>query len=611
MNQNDRPTYRLSEPCNISHLLHSKTLHQEIIQLAEQHFSPTSSYWLLECKLAKGSQWLVFTHLLALCAACEQIANHNQGDESVDVYLHAMAGRKAAGLLFTRHPERLDLAYRVLEIVPFEQASEKPQRWVFDQEGNFHYHQGEVKSPPLPISAFVAMAQGVDKAEQGPQQLHWWHDGEDLFLLAKEAMPALSTAQEAWCQADALWPGAVSPLWYSCSARWLKTHFWRQLGKDNRWRNFENIEPYRRQGGHLYFNAQFALALTTTAPHLQSLLPPDWRFLQPTTPASRKPIPLWRLQWRLIRLQRKVKKAQAYAGSTSWQELWHQWMHLDQLGERLAALVGELHYLYGEYQLIATRPLAKRFGADPLLPQIVGDQKALECLKEQGGELSEPISVSRLSYFSASSSAQLYQVAMELWHSIGSELRKLAATIGLLLTEQKSLPHPDAVYFLYFDELWELVHQQGRVADERLTQRQHQYMQAALSSAPLWQLAGKGYQGGELQRGQGLRIAGVASVKGNAQGKARLIHSSWCLNEISAGEIILLKHYHPSWLPWLKQAKGILLASSTDAVGALTEMAVALEIPLLTAVGDGLSYFSNGDLLQLQMGDESWVAHQD
>jgi len=608
VSQSDRPAYRVSEPCNISHLLCSTSLHRDIIQITEQHFSPTAAYWLLECKLGGNSQWLVFTHVVALCAACEQIASHAQVDEPIEVYIHAMKGRKAAGLLFTRHPERLDLAYRVLEIVPFEQASEKPQRWVFDAKGRFHYHQGDIKHPPLPIEDFAVLAEAIDAKEQGPQQLHWWHDGEELFLLAKEAMPALSATQDAWCQADGLWQGAVSPLWYSCSARWLKTHFWRPLGKRYRWHHLDNIEPYRRQAGHLYLNAQFALVLLPFAPHLHQYLPPDWQHLQPEAHVSSQPIALWRLQRRLLRLQRRVRKT-ATEDDKSWHQLWHQWMLLDQVGEQLAALVGELHYLYAQTQLTATAPLSKRFGADPLLPLVNEDKKALLSLERQAGDLPETLSATPLGSFTSSSASKLYQVAMELWHILGGELRKLATTMGLLLAEQSALPHPDAIYFLYFDELWELVHQQRQVPAERLTQRQHQYMQAALSQASQWQLAGKAYQGGELQKGRGLRITGISCVSGQAQGKARLVHSSWCLNEINAGEVIIVKHYHPSWLPWFAQAKAILLVSQEDALGALTEMAATLNIPLLTAVEDGLSYFNNNDVLQVSAGEDSWVAH--
>jgi len=88
-----------------------------------------------------------------------------------------------------------------------------------------------------------------------------------------------------------------------------------------------------------------------------------------------------------------------------------------------------------------------------------------------------------------------------------------------------------------------------------------------------------------------------------------LVHSSWCLNEVSTGEVIILKHYHLSWLPWLKLASAILLVSVDDAKGALTAMAVDENIPMLMGVQDGLDYFSNSDLLQVKAGETSWVAY--
>ena len=608
MNQGDRAAYRLSEPRSITELLLADISHQEIIQFAQQHFPQDAKYWLLECRLKDGTQWLVFEHLVALSSACEQIAAHNSVADEFHIYLHAMKGRAAAGLLFTRHPERFDLGLRVLEIVPFGHFSEKPQRWVFDAFGHIHYHQGQVEEPPLSLQAFVSLAKHVEEDKAGPQQLHWWHDGQELYLLAQTPMPALGLAEEAWCQADELWAGAVSPLWYSCSARWFKTHFWRPLGERNHWQELENIEPYRRQGSHLYFNARFALALAPAAPHLHQSLPPDWLHAFSTTTSLKKPISPWRLQLRLRLLQFQLGRGRLQGKSK--QQLWQHWMHLDQMGEKLARLLGELYYCYGERRLHCSVPLVERFGADPLLPYVAQDQQTLSSLSRQGGALPTSIpSRGRVKTLGLEPLAKLYQVATELWHQLGTEFRKLAEILGLLLTEQGQIPHPDAVYFLYFDELWELLHQQGRVAKERLAQRQHQYMQAALMAAPQWQLAGKGYQGGEMPKARGLRITGRAAVEGEARGAARLVHSSWCLNEVSTGEVIILKHYHLSWLPWLKLASAILLVSADDAKGALTAMAVDENIPMLMGVQDGLDYFSNSDLLQVKAGETSWVAY--
>lgn len=609
MNHSVRPVFRPSQPHSISHLLFAPDLHQALAELAAEHL-PQAAYWLLECKLEQGSQWLVFTHLTALCAACEQIAS-NKGEESLEVFLHGMAGRKAAGLLFTRHPERLDLPYRVLEIIPFQQASEKPQRWVFDKNATIHYHQGNIDTPPLPLAAFAAMAQHADSLEQGPQQLHWWHDGNELFLLAAEPIAALKTTQEAWRQAPELWAGAVSPLWYSCSARWLKTHFWRPLGKKYQLQHLDNVEPYRRQAGHLYFNAQFALALVNHAPHLSKYLPPDWQ-PQQSTHVQLKPSSLTRLRWRLLRLQKQFEKAQIGTTDAHWQALWQQWMQLDQLGEKLAGVLGELYYLYGEgyAHVQASAPIMARFGADPLLPLVEQDAKAQQALPQrQFISASEPV-LPTVSLFQRASSALLYQGAMELWHAIGTSLRQLAETLGLLLTEAGHLLHPDAIHFLYFDELWELVHQQGHITAERLTQRQHQYMQAALAAAPEWQLAGMGYEGGSLQKGQDIRITGVVVAQGEAQGRAQLIHSSWCLNEIQPGDVLILKHYHPSWLPWFAEASAIIIAAPVNDTEAILYLAKQAQIPVLADVTDGLHYFNNQDKVQVMAGESGWIAHQ-
>lgn len=593
-----------SSAVDITELLQSPDLHEQL-SLHSESLCATPEYWLLACWQQGKVQWLVFKDFVSLVAACEQLCQR-EAFTDMQIQLHVMKGRQAAGLLFTRHPERLDLAYRVLELVPFEQSKNKPERWVFDEQGRFHYQQGAVESPPLPIWPFVNVASELEAQAEQPQCIHWWHDGETLFVLAHEPITALSTQQEAWGQANDLWPGVVSPLWYSCSARWLKTHFWRPLGARLGWKHLENVEPYRRQQGHLYLNAQFALALGGL-PHMHAYLPPDWRLLADLE-AKVNPTPLWRLHLGLYGVQRKL--AALTKPKVAQSSLWQRWMHLDQLGEQLAKWLGELHYVYGFAQWPFTADIFSAFGADPALPRVTEDAKALQSLEAQGGAILQAHSTTpKLPLWPLAKGVALYEVALTLWHQLGEAFRSVAEQLGALLAEQGRLLHPDGIYFLYFDELWELIHQQGRVDSERMSRRQHQYMQAAFQSVPRWQLGGYGYQGGALNEHKALRINGVTQVSGHHQGRALLVNSSWCLNQPVAGQVVVLAHYHPAWLPWLALAGAIVFTQAQDNLQCLSEMAQAQKIPMVLGVEDAMDYFHNQDMLEVHAEEEgAWVA---
>lgn len=594
-----------SKSFNITELLHTSIEKAAFEAKVTEEF-PAANYWLLACQTSAGLQWLTFKDTSALYAAVAQISLNL--DEPITLSLHAMTGRKAAGLLFTRHPERMDLGFRVLEVAPFEQAGKKNLRWVFDALGKLHYQQIGAEALPFPLEPFVSLAAEAD--DLGPQLFYWWHDGNSLYLLAQESMPALALESEAWRQADSLWPGVVSPLWYSVSARWLKMHFWRPLGKRLGVAELDNAEPYRRQGAHLYLNSQFALVLSPYVAAMQAYLPVDWQH-QPFSKLRRfAPISTLRLKFRLLGIRQSLA-VHSPISSTSQVDAWHQWMRLDRIGEQLAAVLGELHYVYGCRQLGYSTELTQRFGADPLLPFIKEDKQALDSLRQQGeNQPKTELSQKTLGYFSRTTVEDLYQLATELWHKLGRMFRHLCEVLGELFVQQGSLAHSEAVYFLYFDELWDLVQARKKVSQARVLERQHQYMQAALAPAPLWQLSGVGYQGGRLQLEQGFRIAGTTVVAGEASGKARLVHSHWCLNEVKAGEVIILKHYHLSWLPWFSQASAIVLAAEEDALGQLSCLAKQREIPMIKGVSDALGYFVSGDTLQVSTVSEAWVGHQ-
>lgn len=596
-----------SKPFEVTALLHESLDKAAFEEKILQEF-PTANYWLLECQTSAGLQWLTFKDTSALHAAVEQISLNL--DEPLTLFLHAMTGRKAAGLLFSRHPERMDLAFRVLEIASFEQEDKNNQRWVFDALGKLHYQPVIEAIPPFPLEPFVALCATSDAKNLGPQLFYWWHDGDALYLLAQRSMPALAASSEAWRQADSLWPGAVSPLWYSLSARWLKLHFWQPLAKRLGATELENTEPYRRQAAHLYLNSQFALALSPYTKQMQAYLPVDWQH-QPFIALRRfTPVSTLRLKFRLLGL-RKSLAARTQKRALSQDEAWYQWLQLDHIGEQLASILGELHYVYGCNALDCSTELTQRFGADPLLPFIIEDKKALDSLRLQDECAQEPtLSQKPLGYLSSATTQNLYQLATELWHELGLHFRQLSEFLGELFVQHGSLAHVDAIYFLYFDELWDLIHEGKNVSQVRLLERQHKYMQAALAQAPLWQLSGVGYQGGRLHVEKGFYISGMIVVSGEANGKTRLVHSHWCLNEIEAGEVLILKHYHLSWLPWFSQASAIILVAEEDTLGQLSSLAMQQNIPMLTAVSDALGYFVNGDRVQVHAIDEGWIGHK-
>lgn len=607
MEELPRLAVKRSKPFEITELLHTSIDKEAFEATITQEF-PAANYWLLACQTSAGLQWLTFKDSSALYAAVEQISLNL--DEPLTLFLHAMAGRKAAGLLFTRHPERMDLAFRVLEVAPFEQAGKKNQRWVFDALGKLHYQQAEEEELPFPLEPFVSLSAESDANNLGPQLFYWWHDGESLYLLAQESMPALAQSSEAWRQADSLWPGAVSPLWYSVSARWLKMHFWRPLGKRLGAIELENAEPYRRQAAHLYLNSQFALVLSPYVASMQAYLPVDWQHQSISGSRRFAPVSTLRLKFSLLGIRQSLA-AHSQISSDSQAEAWHQWMRLDRIGEQLAAILGELHYVYGCRQLDYSTELTQRFGADPLLPFIKEDKQAFNSLKQQGANRQKTeLPQKTLGYFSLTTVKDLYQLATELWHKLGQQFRHLCEVLGKLFVQRGSLAHVDAIYFLYFDELWDLIHARKNTCQVRVLERQHKYMQAALAPAPLWQLSGVGYQGGRLQSEQGFRINGTTVVSGEANGRARLVHSHWCLNEVKAGEVIILKHYHLSWLPWFSQANAIVLAAEEDELRQLSSLAKRLNIPMIRAVSDALGYFINGDTIQVSAANEAWIGYQ-
>ncbi|ASK33837.1 pyruvate, phosphate dikinase [Alcanivorax sp. N3-2A] len=530
------------------------------------------------------------------------------------VVIQALPRQRAAGVLFTRHPLRQDLAHMVVEgVLDGEQAR---QRLIFDERGALVY-AGDGQRPALsevvPQTQLLALGSQLRRGFERPQAGEWVHDGEQLWLLQTLPVGSLPVPREAWTRraAATLFNQAVSPLWYTLAGRWMKTGFWQDLVARQGWRELDKVEPYRRQQSHLYTNSEFFRRLLPTHPGLLRRVPPAWQPLENQVSASRpRRWSQWRRGRRLGTLGRRVRRWRLDGSDR--ERLWRALMALDQLGERLAAEEGALVYLdlpdlaCGRERPLPLRSLLTdqetqaleavlndnvaalansdlRPGADPV-------HAPLKDRPAQWGSLRAPLSARRLAppvSEPASATLALARQARQLRYQLGGHARHVLVSMAAVLVEARLLANMDDIHFLYFDELWPLW-MQRRVPEsasgEVIGQRKLRYLEDALSGAPDWKMdrIGFGFGGGErpspLLRGRTL-------VPGRVSGPVRRVCSAWALNRLQAGEILVIDQADPSWVPWLAQA-GALVIAEQDPANAAASLAVACGIPAIWGVGD-------------------------
>lgn len=553
----------------------------------------------------------------ALAAALTTVFGRDPAPEQVVV--QALPRQRAAGVLFTRHPLRQDLPHMVVEGV-VEGGAER-QRLIFDEDGRLVYRadsDATALDQAVPASQLLALGEQLKRGFERPQAGEWIHDGERLWLLQTLPVGSLPVPKEVWTRraTPALFNQALTPLWYTLAGRWLKTHFWRRLVERHGWSDLARIEPYRRQQSHLYTNSEFFRRLREHHPGAAAKVPPAWQPLESVAglPGAGKPagrLQHWRQSGELAVIGRRLKGWRAPHRDR--ERLWRSLMELDRIGERLAAQEGALAYLSLPDRLLGERdpiPLALLLSdveMAALRAVLAGDQSALEASRLRTGAdpVHAPLCDKPAQFQSLRTPARppalheeipphldqsllrLARRARGLRFAVGNRLRTLLVDVAALLVRDKLLAHPDDVFFLYFDELWELW-MQGRVpasaSGDVIGQRKVRYLEDAHAGAPDWKMdrIGFGFGGGGRLSPV---LRGATLVPGTANGPLRRLCSAWALNRLQPGDIVVVDQVDPSWAPWLVQAAGLVI-TGRDPANVAASLAVACSIPAVWDVSD-------------------------
>ncbi len=558
----------------------------------------------------------------SLAAALRSIFDREPGPDHV--VIQALPRQQAAGVLFTRHPLRQDLPHMVVEGVV--EGSNERQRLIFDDSGRL-VHASQ---------AVVPLSQQVDESQlrrlhttlkqnfDRPQAGEWVFDGEQLWLLQTLPVGSLPEPKEAWTRRAGvgLFNQVETPLWYTLAGRWLKAAFWEPLVEQAGWSRLAKVEPYRRQHSHIYTNCAFFRELQQQHKGAARFVPPAWQQLEihdEATPVRLRSrladtVTQWRHRWTLTQLSLDIRHWKE--PDVTREALWRAFMRLDAMGEALSRVDGELAYLTladalpryeaplplallvtpAELQAVealargdleAVRETSLRPGADPVhAPLNEGPAQAatLNGLQQPGivsdGQLAQPSEQD-------ANALRMARTARGLRFAIGNRLRRLLRSMGAIVVEQGTLQHPDDIYFLYFDELWQLWMGQKLPASagrEVIGDRKLRYLDDGLQGAPDWKMDQVGYGFGGGQRLSPL-LRGLPLVDGSAEGPIRRVCSAWCLNKILPGDIVVVDQVEPAWLPWLVQAAGLVIAEQ-DPANAAASLAVTYGIPAIWSASD-------------------------
>lgn len=583
----------------------------------------------------------------ALAAALKQVFSQQEAPERI--VIQWLPGRRAAGVLFSRHPVRQDLEHIVVEGV-VERSEAGQERIILHEDGSVAFHDPcdgalvrEVGS-----EAFSQLARLLRREFERPQACEWIFDGERLWVVQTLPVGSLPVPEEAWCRRAGfgIWNQAITPLWYTLAGRWLKTGFWRNFGEELGWTDLRNMEPYRRLHGHIYTNSLFfqRLLREQDCPAVREAVPPAWR------PRSREAA---RNDWRLDRLRpyttgarlrmlerRRHKLDNRIDGAGEGDEAWRLLMKLDAVGEDLAALEGWLacvalpHWLEtraqrplsltellapGELRCLQqlgeteTGTLPSRGvlaslsgGVDPVFPRGTETGSSVQPLTEIPGERRH-----RMAALSPGGSG--YRLlhwrirARMLRQTLGDSLRRLLASMSASLVASGRLEREEDIHFLYFDELWQLWQQSAgtRGPPAGLGERKLRYMANAWHGAPDWIIDQVAY-GVRVDQSQHPVLDGQRLVSGRVSGPVRRIYSGWALEEVRPGDILVLDQCEPGWLPWLCLAAGLVLASR-DPLDPAAALARALSIPAVAGVDDAMHCLV--DEVRVELDGETGSVH--
>lgn len=574
----------------------------------------------------------------ALAAALSTLFGRDNPPDQV--VIQALPRQRAAGVLFTRHPLRQDLSHMVVEGVVAGNAGR--QRLIFDADGSLVY-RGETGGRELDTvvqpAQLLALADQLRRQFERPQAGEWIHDGERLWLLQTLPVGSLPLPREAWTRraATSLFNQAVTPLWYTLAGRWFKTGFWWRLIDRLGWKDLAKVEPYRRQQSHLYTNSEFFRRLLPRHPGAVKRLPPAWQPLETGIVPPEAGHTRWqrrRAAWQLKTLALGVKRWKHPPADR--ERAWRGLMSLDRLGEQLARREGPLLYLeLPDQALLQRRPLplslllveeeravleavlhedGERIRASSLRP---GADPVHAPLREQPAQLASlrtPATVRTLAnperWPGADSIALLRNAgqARALRLALGERLRAVLITMAAVLTEARLLAHPDDIFFLYFDELWELWVMRkvpASAAGNVLATRKVRYLEDAHAGAPDWKMdrIGFGFGGGDRFSPV---LRGTALTPGRVEGPLRRLCSAWGLNRLQPGDIVVVDQVDPSWVPWLAQA-GALVIAEKDPLNAAASLAVAANIPAIWGVSDIMHSVVDGQKASLD-GDAGMLS---
>lgn len=612
-----------------------------------------AGYWVLhQGAMAAGSQRQLLANLDSAVSLQAALAQHfNQPAAPACLVIQRLPPQRGAGVLFGRHPRRPDLDHIVVELsveLSVEQAagageeSSAVGRLILHADGQLAWSNAGANASPSEadhveqalITALAELADSLKRSYDQPSAVEWVWDGAVLWVIQVLSIGSLPRPQEAWTRhSPAIGVQVISPLWYTLFGRWLKSGFWRPLGARAGWTELGNIEPFRRQHSHLYLNSQFIVALQGWRGNarLEADLPPAWRVqdLPAAAPVStlKQQWLRWRLAWLKRRLRRQTK------ASVKHTDLWLQLMALDQLGERFAALYGQVHLLLlpeqvdfepglttGQCQQLAAlatdkkagqaTELAKQFadlapGHDPAWPRWSESPADMQQLLELWQALPDDRR-ERIAALQADSHplALLRAEVDELLAQIGSALRQLLRQMAVQLHAKGRLNHPDDIFFLYFDELWQCWRGETTRAGlaTKLAERKVRYLTDGHSGPPDWVIDQVGYGTSAFaQKNRQPLLRGYPLVEGNFTAAVRRLESGWQLNQIKAGDILILDRCDPGWLPWLCVAGAVVL-THRDQQDPAVALARQLQIPAIWGVDDAMHSVVDGDVMTVEGG---------
>lgn len=617
---------------------------------ADQH------YWVLQQgPLAPGSKRQSLLNLdtdMALAAALGQTFRRQDSPDSL--IFQCMPPQRAAGVLFSRHPMRPDLDHIVVE--GCLQGSDQQQRVILHADGELAWRSEGAAAflEETGTAAFHALARSLHDSYGEPRAAEWIWDGQRLWLVQALPIGTLPMPSEVWTRRAGLGfaAQAISPLWYTMLARWLKEGFWRVLGKRAGWRELGNVEPYRRQHSYLYGNSRFFRALQQWrhGSQLWWALPPAWRQPAPDAARADRDHAWQRLGYR-VRLawwQRQLKAVPLPSAAAEDDDVWLTLIRLDRLGEQLARIEGELGYLHapsvrlrgqaplpvdvlGDWtgeQLASLADVADgtldweqfcvRFadasaGADPVFPRLheqASDVAALPALLA-GMPAGRRAALRRLRELRGRDGGwlALRRDAMLLRQQLAGQMRRLLLRMAERLVAQRRIRHRDDIFFLYFDELWQVWKGETRRQLETLLgERKVRYLSDAHAGPPDWIIDSVGYGTSPLgQTSAHDTVQGYALVAGRAEGRVQRIGSGWQLNQVQPGDILVLDQSDIGWLPWVSLAGGLVL-SHRDPLDPAAALAVALGIPTVWGVDDAMHCLPDGVIVRLD-GDSGHLQH--